>query len=59
MNYGVVELIFSAAVVLGLAGWQLLSVSRELARDRREAAAAEKSAVRAGHAVGEHVPHDR
>lgn len=34
MNYGLIELLFSGAVALGLAFWQLWSVNRDIRRDR-------------------------
>lgn len=36
--YGVVEMTFTGAIVLGLGVWQLWSVNRELRRDREKAA---------------------
>ena len=39
-----IELLFSSGVVLGLAIWQLVSVRREIARDRAAAEAAKKAA---------------
>lgn len=33
-NYGWVEVIFVALVALGIGGWQLVSINREIARDR-------------------------
>jgi len=38
--YGIVEMGFTASVVLGLGLWQLWSVRREQRRDREAAAAA-------------------
>lgn len=38
--YGIVEMAFTASVVLGLGIWQLWSVRREQRRDREAAAAA-------------------
>jgi hypothetical protein len=52
-NYGLVEMAFVGAVVLGFAVWQLVSVNREIAKDRA------KSEDSAGHAVGEHRLDDR
>ena len=54
MNYGWIEVVVVGAIALGLGGWQLWSVTREIAKDK-----AEKSARAAGHAVGEHVLDDR
>ena len=33
-NYAWVEIVFVAAVTLGIGGWQLVSINREIARDR-------------------------
>lgn len=52
-HYGLVEMAFTGIVILGLAGWQLISVNREIARDKQ------KSADRARHPVGEHPVDDR
>lgn len=49
--YGLVEMAFTGLVVLGLAGWQLWSISRDVRRDR-----ASKEAAR--HPVAEHLPRD-
>ena len=35
-NHGWIELIFIAVVALGLAFWQLWSVTREIKRDREQ-----------------------
>ena len=56
--YGIVEMVFTGAVALGLAGWQLRSVGREQARDRAERTE-RASAERAGHPVGQHRLDDR
>jgi hypothetical protein len=37
-DYEWIEAVFIAAVVLGLGGWQLWSVNREIARDRAKKA---------------------
>lgn len=52
-HYGIVEMVFTGAVVLGLAGWQLWSVNRDIAKDK------EKSGSDARHPVGEHPLDDR
>jgi hypothetical protein len=57
-HYGLIEMGFTAAVVLGFGVWQLVSVNREIAKDKLESRAA-KSEDRAGHAVGEHGLNDR
>lgn len=36
MSFGLVELLFSGAVALGLGFWQLWSVNREIRRDREK-----------------------
>lgn len=54
-NYGLVEIMVTAVIVLGLAIWQWLSVSREVARDRAKRVSPED----AGHPVGEHRLDDR
>jgi hypothetical protein len=51
--YGLIEMGFTGAVVLGLAFYQLWSVNRSIRADRA------KSEERARHAVGEHLPDDR
>ncbi len=56
--YGIVEMVFTGAVVIGLAVWQLWSVRREQAKDRA-ARAKRASAERAGHLVGQHRLDDR
>ena len=56
--YGIVEMVFTGAVVLGLAVWQLWSVGREQAKDRAERAE-RSSTERAGHPVGQHRLDDR
>ena len=33
-NYGWIEVVFVAAIALGLGFWQLWSINREIARDR-------------------------
>ena len=52
--YGLVEIVFTGAVVLGFAFWQLRSVSREIARDRER-----RSPEDARHPVREHRLDDR
>ncbi|MDO9487193.1 MAG: hypothetical protein Q7J32_02385 [Sphingomonadaceae bacterium] len=34
MNYGLIEILFTSVTVLGLALWQLWSVTREIKRDK-------------------------
>ena len=38
MSFGLVELLFSGAVALGLGFWQLWSVNRDIRRDRERKA---------------------
>lgn len=56
-NWGWIEILFTAAVALGFGIWQLVSVNREIARDRATKAAQETtdpaSASGAGHAEGQ------
>lgn len=40
-NYGFIEIIFSAVVVLGLGFWQLWSINREIAKDKEQAKSAD------------------
>lgn len=51
-HFGLIEMGFTALVVLGFAIWQIVSVNREIARDRRS-----KEAAR--HPVWEHRLDDR
>lgn len=51
--YGLIELLLVGATALGLGIWQLVSVRREIARDR------ETSEERARHPIGEHRLDDR
>lgn len=53
--YSVVEMGFTGAAVLGFAFWQLVSISRELRRDR----AVRDLSEGARHPVREHLPDDR
>lgn len=55
-HYGLVEIILTAVIVLGLAFWQLRSVNREIARDKERQRASPKDAR---HSVGEHRLDDR
>ena len=45
------------AIVFGI--WQLVSVNREIARDKAAKAAADPSPERPGHSIGEHRLDDR
>ena len=56
--YGIVEMVFTGVVVLGLAVWQLWSIGREQARDRIDRTK-RASAERAGHPIGQHRLDDR
>lgn len=55
-NYGLVEIAVTGVIVLGLATWQLLSVNREVAKDR---ARRHGSPEDARHSIGEHRLDDR
>ena len=54
---GLIELSFTGAVALTIGIWQYISVSREIAADKRKKA--EESPERPGHPVGEHRLDDR
>ena len=43
-NWGWIEIPFTAAIALGFGIWQLVSVNRDIARDRAAKAARENSA---------------
>ena len=53
--YSLIELAFVGIVVLGLAIWQLISVNREIRKDKAKRESPEGS----GHPVGEHRLDDR
>lgn len=53
-HYGWIEMVFTGVVVLGFAGWQIVSVNREIAADKRK-----KLEDAARHTVGEHRLDDR
>ncbi len=55
--YSIIEMGFTGAVVLGFAIWQLVSVNREIARDK--AKPKDPSAESPRHPVGEHRLDDR
>jgi tRNA(Ile)-lysidine synthase TilS/MesJ len=55
-HYGLIEMAFTTVLVLGLGGWGLVSINREIARDKAKKAASEEGAR---HAVGEHGLDDR
>ena len=62
--YSLIEVGFTGAVVLGFAIWQLVSINREIGRDKAKKADAEADAKSvspesAGHPVGEHRLDDR
>lgn len=62
--YSLIEMGFTGAVVLGFAIWQLVSINREIARDKaskaeHESAAKPESPESSGHPVGEHRLDDR
>jgi hypothetical protein len=41
MNYGLIELLFTGGVALGLGFWQLWSINREIAKDKAAKASRE------------------
>jgi hypothetical protein len=51
--YSLIEMTFTGGVVMAFIIWQLVSVNREIGRDKK------KSEDGAGHAVGEHRLDDR
>lgn len=53
-HYGIVEMVFTGAVVLGLAVWQLWSVNRDIAKDKDNPSSGDTR-----HPVGEHRLDDR
>ena len=62
-NLGWIEIPFTAAVALSFGVWQLVSVNREIARDRAAKAAREQSESSSGgspgHPEGEQALDDR
>ena len=54
---GLLDLAIAGVPALAFCGWQLVSINREIARDKAKAAA--RSPERPGHAVGEHRLDDR
>ena len=57
--YSIIEMVFSGTVVLGFAIWQLVSINREIARDKAEKPPEPPSPEGAGHPIGEHRLDDR
>ncbi len=63
--YSIIEMGFTGAVVLGFAIWQLVSINREIAKDKAAKAEREATAAPAdspespGHPVGKHRLDDR
>jgi hypothetical protein len=53
---GLIELSFSGAVAMGIGIWQYVSVSRDIASDRKKRDISPEST---GHAVGQHRLDDR
>ena len=53
-NYGLIELVLTAAIVLGVGLWQLRSVSRSIADDKQKSDLGPTDLGPPGHAVGEH-----
>lgn len=52
--FGILDGALVGIVVVGLAVWQLVSINREIARDKAKAKAKGNSPESAGHPVGEH-----
>lgn len=61
MSLGLIDLAIAGIPALAFGIWQLISINREIARDRqkREEAAQSVSPEGAGHPVGEHRLDDR
>lgn len=55
-NFGWIEIVLFALIALGFGFYQLWSVNREIAKDKRDKAS---PADDAGHSVGEHELDDR
>lgn len=55
--YSLIEMGFTALVVFGVAIWQIVSVNREIARDKEHPGS--DSPEGPGHPVGEHRLDDR
>lgn len=57
-NFGWIEIVVFAGIALGFGFWQLISINREIARDKAAKQAAAKpepdSAASPGHAEGQH-----
>lgn len=61
MSLGLLDLAIAGIPALAFGIWQLVSINREIARDKekREEAAGEASPEGSGHPVGEHRLDDR
>ena len=60
--YSLIEMGFTAIVVFGFAIWQIVSINREIARDKQRTPAeslSDDSPESPGHPVGEHRLDDR
>lgn len=57
--YSIVEMVFSGTIILGFAIWQLVSINREIARDKAKKSPETPLPKSPGHAVGEHRLDDR
>jgi hypothetical protein len=57
--YSIVEMAFSGTIILGFAIWQLVSINREIARDKARQPPETPSPEGPGHPVGEHRLDDR
>jgi hypothetical protein len=57
-NFGWIEIVVFAGIALGFGFWQLISINREIARDKAAKQAATKpasdSTTSPGHAEGQH-----
>ena len=43
MDYGLIEIVLTTVIVLGIAAWQLWDVNREIAKDKAKKAAADEA----------------
>jgi hypothetical protein len=57
--FSVFDMAIAAVPALVIGFWQLISIEREIARDKAAKEAAERSPESAGHPVGEHRLDDR
>ncbi|HEX8553629.1 MAG TPA: hypothetical protein VF695_02875 [Sphingomonas sp.] len=57
MHFGLMDLAIAGVPALAFGIWQLVSITREIARDKAKALT--ESPERPGHAIGEHRLDDR